>query len=111
MQTDYKINLEVRHDHLERIDIDEIVASVTDPWWNQTLTQVNDSVVRLGIVQGEFHWHKHDDDDEFFLVSVGTVIYRFGGSDDRARPESGDHDQQRSRPPSPGAGEDGDGHG
>jgi mannose-6-phosphate isomerase-like protein (cupin superfamily) len=74
MQTDYKIDLEVRHDHLERIDIDEIVASVTDPWWNQTLTQVNDSVVRLGIVQGEFHWHKHDDDDEFFLVLSGRLF-------------------------------------
>lgn len=74
MPADYKIHLDVRHDHLERIDVDEIVASVTDPWWNQTLTQVNDSVVRLGIVHGEFHWHKHDEDDEFFFVISGRLF-------------------------------------
>lgn len=74
MPADYKIHLDVRHDHLERIDVDEIVGSVTDPWWNQTLTQVNDSVVRLGIVHGEFHWHKHDEDDEFFFVISGRLL-------------------------------------
>src|ERR1051326_1232104 len=73
MTTDYEIHLNVRNQHLERIDVDEIVASVTDPWWNQTLTKVNDSVVRLGIVEGEFHWHKHDDDDEFFFVVSGRL--------------------------------------
>ncbi len=71
---DYKIHLDVRHPHLERIDVPAIVAEVTDPWWNQTLTQVNDSVVRLGIVEGEFHWHKHDDDDEFFYVVEGQLL-------------------------------------
>jgi mannose-6-phosphate isomerase-like protein (cupin superfamily) len=74
MQTHYKIDLEVRHPHLDRIDVNEIVDSVTDPWWNQTLTEVNGSVVRLGIVQGEFHWHKHDDDDEFFFVLSGRLL-------------------------------------
>jgi mannose-6-phosphate isomerase-like protein (cupin superfamily) len=71
---DYKISLDVRHGHQELIDVNEIVASVTDPWWNQTLTEVNDSVVRLGIVHGEFHWHKHDDDDEFFFVLEGRLL-------------------------------------
>jgi mannose-6-phosphate isomerase-like protein (cupin superfamily) len=74
MQPDYKIHLDVRHNHLERIDLDEIVSSIADPWWNQTLTKVNDSVVRLGIVHGEFHWHKHDDDDEFFFVVSGRLL-------------------------------------
>ncbi len=74
MPIDYKINLDVRHGHQELIDVDEIVASVTDQWSNQTLTQVNDSVVRIGIVQGEFHWHKHDDDDEFFFVLSGRLF-------------------------------------
>ncbi|MEZ0326293.1 MAG: cupin domain-containing protein [Fimbriimonas sp.] len=72
--TEYKINLDVRHGHQELIDIAQIVSSVSDPWWNQTLTQVNGSVVRLGIVQGEFHWHKHDDDDEFFFVLSGRLL-------------------------------------
>lgn len=71
---DYKIHLDVRHSHLEVIDVPEIVAACTDPWWNQTLTQVNESVVRLGIIQGEFHWHKHDNDDEFFYVVEGRLF-------------------------------------
>jgi mannose-6-phosphate isomerase-like protein (cupin superfamily) len=43
-------------------------------WYNQTLCQVNESVVRLGVVQGEYHWHKHDDDDEFFYVVEGKLL-------------------------------------
>jgi mannose-6-phosphate isomerase-like protein (cupin superfamily) len=71
---DYKISLDVRHGHQELIDIPAIVEACTDPWWNQTLTAVNGSVVRLGIVEGEFHWHKHDEDDEFFLVLSGRLL-------------------------------------
>ena len=60
----YNFNMDVRYGHLEIIDVPDIIRQVTEKWWNQTLTEVNDSVVRLGIVQGEFHWHKHDHDDE-----------------------------------------------
>lgn len=68
----YDINLDVKFDQLERIDVGAEAAAV-EPWSNQTLTQVNDSVVRLGVVKGEFHWHKHDDEDEFFLVLEGEL--------------------------------------
>jgi len=47
---------------------------VKDQWWNQTICRVNDSVIRLGVMQGEYHWHKHDDDDEFFLVLEGRFL-------------------------------------
>ncbi|HET9137340.1 MAG TPA: cupin domain-containing protein [Candidatus Kapabacteria bacterium] len=73
-QYNYVTKLDIKFDHLERMDIPQIVAEVTDPWWNQTLTKVNDSVVRLGIVQGEYHWHKHDKDDEFFYVVSGQLL-------------------------------------
>jgi hypothetical protein len=56
----YDINLDTKYRHLEVIDVPAIVAAGTEQWFNQTLTQVNGSVVRLGIVQGEFHWHRHD---------------------------------------------------
>src|SRR5437762_9892914 len=72
--SNYNINLEVKYGHLEIIDIPQIVASVAEKWWNQTLTEVNNSVVRIGIVEGEFHWHKHDRDDEFFFVLEGHFI-------------------------------------
>ena len=70
----YVTNLDIRFEHFERIDIPQIVKECTDKWFNQTLTQVNDSVVRLGIVEGEYHWHKHDNDDEFFFVLEGQLL-------------------------------------
>jgi hypothetical protein len=59
---------------LEQIDVPALVAACTDRWYNQTLCRVNDSVVRLGIMQGEYHWHKHDDLDEFFFVLEGHFL-------------------------------------
>lgn len=73
-QYDYTTNLDIKFDHLELIDVPGIVKECKDKWFNQTLTRVNDSVVRLGIVQGEYHWHKHDADDEFFFVLEGQLI-------------------------------------
>jgi mannose-6-phosphate isomerase-like protein (cupin superfamily) len=67
----YATHLDVRHGPLERIDVPALVAACTDRWYNQTLCKVNDAVVRLGVVQGEYHWHKHDGDDEFFYVVEG----------------------------------------
>ncbi len=70
----YTINTNVKYGQLEVVDIPAIVAECADKWFNQTLTRVNDSVVRLGIVQGEFHWHKHDKEDEFFFVLEGRLF-------------------------------------
>lgn len=70
----YETHLDIRYDQLEVVDVNQIVAETTHPWFNQTLTKVNDSVVRVGIVKGEYHWHKHDDDDEFFFVLSGTLL-------------------------------------
>jgi Mannose-6-phosphate isomerase len=69
----YVTLLDIRHQSLELIDEKAISDSVKDKWWNQTLCQVNDSVVRLGVVQGEYHWHKHDNDDEYFYVVEGEL--------------------------------------
>jgi dTDP-4-dehydrorhamnose 3,5-epimerase-like enzyme len=71
--TAYSIHLDVHFEPLELIDVPSIVDSCTEPWFNQTLCRVNDSVVRLGILHGEFHWHKHDREDEFFYVVEGTL--------------------------------------
>lgn len=72
-QPEYNINLDVKYNHLERIDVPAIVAACKEQWFNQTLTKVNDSVVRIGIVHGDFHWHKHVHDDEFFFVLEGEL--------------------------------------
>ena len=73
-QYNYVTRMDVKYKHLERIDVNQMVAECTDKWFNQTLTRVNDSVVRIGIVEGEYHWHKHDNDDEFFLVLEGQFF-------------------------------------
>lgn len=70
----YATHLNVLFQQLQRIDVPELVGAVTDQWYNQTLCQVNGSVVRLGVMQGEYHWHKHDDDDEFFFCLDGEFL-------------------------------------
>jgi len=73
-QPQYNINTDVRFGPLELVDIPALVAACDDQWFNQTLCRVNDSVIRLGIIRGEFHWHKHDEEDEFFYVVDGTLF-------------------------------------
>jgi mannose-6-phosphate isomerase-like protein (cupin superfamily) len=70
---DYDIHLDEKYGALVLIDIPAEIAA-HEPWFNQTLTSVNEAVVRLGIIEGDFHWHKHDDQDEFFLVLEGQLL-------------------------------------
>jgi mannose-6-phosphate isomerase-like protein (cupin superfamily) len=70
----YVTKLDVRFKHFDLIDVPAIVQECRDRWFNQTLTRVNESVVRIGIVDGEYHWHKHDRDDEFFFVLQGRLL-------------------------------------
>jgi mannose-6-phosphate isomerase-like protein (cupin superfamily) len=65
---------------LERVDVRELVSARKDRWYNQTLCKVNESMARLGIMQGEYHWHKHDNDDEFFFVLDGTFYCARNGN-------------------------------
>jgi mannose-6-phosphate isomerase-like protein (cupin superfamily) len=65
------------------------VEACTDQWYNQTLCQENDSVVRLGVMQGEYHWHKHDNDDEFFFVLSGKFIVDLEGGSVTLSPQQG----------------------
>ena len=67
----YETHLDIKFKPLELVDLKALIDAVQHPWYNQTLTKVNDSVVRLGVMQGEYHWHKHDNDDEFFYCIEG----------------------------------------
>jgi mannose-6-phosphate isomerase-like protein (cupin superfamily) len=73
-QFNYVTKLDIKYNHQELIDVPQIVEECKDKWFNQSLTVVNDSVVRLGIVEGEYHWHKHENDDEFFFVLEGQLL-------------------------------------
>jgi len=72
--TKYSTHLNILHAAGEVIDVNAIVAANKHPWYNQTLCKVNESVIRVGVMQGEYHWHKHDHDDEFFFVLEGRFI-------------------------------------
>jgi mannose-6-phosphate isomerase-like protein (cupin superfamily) len=70
----YVTDMNVRYQPLELIDEKAVADSCAHKWFNQTLCEVNDSLIRIGVVEGEYHWHKHDDDDEFFYVVEGRLI-------------------------------------
>ena len=70
----YETRLDIKYGPLETVDVQAVADAVTHPWFNQTLCMVHDSVVRIGVVRGEYHWHKHDDDDEFFYVVEGRLL-------------------------------------
>jgi mannose-6-phosphate isomerase-like protein (cupin superfamily) len=89
MSQNYNINLNVKYPHLELIDVNEIVKVNKEKWFNQTLTQVNESVVRIGIVEGEFHWHKHQNEDEFFFVLEGKLYVDLEGRTIELGPNQG----------------------
>src|SRR3954447_11475007 len=77
---EYDIHLDDRFGQSAFIDV-AAYAAEHEPWFNQTLTTVNDSAVRLGVLDGEFHWHKHDVEDEFFLVLEGRLEIEVEGGD------------------------------
>lgn len=70
----YSIDLKVRFKPLEVIDIPELITSSRKKWQNISLCEVNDSVIRLAIIEGDFHWHKHENEDEFFYVIDGLLL-------------------------------------
>ena len=85
----YATYLDIRYPALALVDVPDLVASCTDRWYNQTLCQVNGSVVRLGVMQGEYHWHKHDNDDEFFFVLEGRFLIDLEGRSVELHPRQG----------------------
>jgi mannose-6-phosphate isomerase-like protein (cupin superfamily) len=70
----YVNHMNILYDALQLVDVPALVEKCTDEWYNQTLCQVNESVVRLGILKGEYHWHKHDVEDEFFFTLNGELL-------------------------------------
>ena len=77
----YATHMDVRFAPFEKIELAPMIDAVRDQWYNQTLCQVNDSIVRLGVMQGQYHWHKHDRDDEFFFCLEGRFLIDLDPSD------------------------------
>lgn len=80
MAQDYTIHTDVKFAGLELIDAARLGREAKDKWWNQSLVRVNDCVIRLGVFEGEFHFHKHDREDEYFQVMGGELFIDLEGS-------------------------------
>ena len=85
----YVTRLDVLHGPLEIVDVQALADACTDRWFNQTLCRVNDSVVRVGVIQGEYHWHHHADLDEFFYVVDGRLLVDLPGRTVTLDPKQG----------------------
>lgn len=85
----YETRLNIYYQPLEIVEEKKLADGCTFRWYNQTLCQVNGSVVRLGVFQGEYHWHKHDDDDEFFYVVEGELLIDLEGRTVSLKPREG----------------------
>ena len=70
----YETRLNILHGPLELVDVKAMADACEFKWFNQTLCQVNGSIVRMGVFEGEYHWHEHDEDDEFFYVVEGALL-------------------------------------
>jgi mannose-6-phosphate isomerase-like protein (cupin superfamily) len=84
----YDVRLNVLHGPLEIVD-EKALTDASKPWFNQTLCQVNASVVRVGVIEGEYHWHKHQNEDEFFYVVEGRLIIDLEGGTVELAPRQG----------------------
>ena len=98
----YETRLNILHPPMEVIDEKAISDACEYKWFNQTLCKVNDSVVRVGIIEGEYHWHKHDNDDEFFYVVEGQLLIDLEGTYGRTLASPGLRCSPRRRPSHPG---------
>jgi mannose-6-phosphate isomerase-like protein (cupin superfamily) len=80
-ETEYTISYEPLFTALQMIDVQALIDDVEVPWYNQTLIQIGETLVRLGVMQGEFHWHRHDEQDEFFFVLDGRFRIELEGAE------------------------------
>jgi len=85
----YDIHMEVKYAPLELVEAGKLIDTCKEPWWNRTLSKVNESLVRLGVFLGEFHWHKHDREDEFFFVLEGQLLLDLEGRTVTLEPRQG----------------------
>lgn len=85
----YDTRLNVMFEQMRLIDEKALAEAAPSRWYNQTLCRVNDSVVRLGVIEGEYHWHKHEKDDEFFYVVEGKLLIDLEGRTVELGPRQG----------------------
>jgi mannose-6-phosphate isomerase-like protein (cupin superfamily) len=66
---------------IEKVNLSEKLGLFDEHWSPRIVGEINDSHVKLVKLKGEFVWHKHDDEDEMFLVLKGTLLMRLRDRD------------------------------
>jgi mannose-6-phosphate isomerase-like protein (cupin superfamily) len=61
---------------IEVIDLAQKFDLFAEQWKPKIVGELNEGYVKLAKVQGEFVWHKHEAEDELFLVLAGTLVIR-----------------------------------
>ena len=59
--------------HLEKQDVNKLTRDIDDDWNNMVVSEINDHIVRLSVLQRDFHWHLHKNSDELFFVIEGML--------------------------------------
>ena len=62
---------------MQKVNLAEKFALFTDYWSPKVVGELNGQQVKLVKFQGEFIWHKHEDEDELFLVVSGSLRMEF----------------------------------
>jgi len=59
---------------ISKLILDEKMEEIGGKPWNPVeVASVNDQVIRIAMCRGEYHWHKHTNEDEFFFVLRGEL--------------------------------------
>src|SRR5260370_28333981 len=64
----------VRYPALKVIDLNAEASAIEWQYPNIVLNQMNNSCLRLGVIQGEYPWHDHPGSDELFVVLEGCLF-------------------------------------
>ena len=64
------------------INLVEKINQITKPWTPIDVARFNDQVVRLALFKGEYHWHRHENEDELFYVYKGNITIHIRGQND-----------------------------
>lgn len=60
---------------ISKINLERKLREIGGKAWSPIdIIRTNDQVVRMALVDGEFHWHKHTNEDELFYVFKGKII-------------------------------------
>jgi mannose-6-phosphate isomerase-like protein (cupin superfamily) len=66
---------------MDKVNIKEKFSLFSKYWTPKIVGELNEQYVKLAKVKGEFVWHKHDEEDEFFMVIKGSLTIKLRDRD------------------------------